>query len=146
MSRGSLHVTDTCRPATELFQLIGDKWTMFVVLQLRDGSLRFSEIRRAIPNISQRMLTLSLRNLERDGLVKRTVTPSVPPRVDYELTTLGRSFCERVAVVGMWAFENRDAVNAARDVFDARPPASPAASPATPAADFPAVAASYPAD
>ncbi len=121
MSRGSLHVTDNCRPATELFQLIGDKWTMFVVLQLRPGSLRFSEIRRAIPNISQRMLTLSLRNLERDGLVKRTVTPSVPPRVDYELTPLGASFCESVAVVGKWAFKNREAVDAARAAFDGRP-------------------------
>lgn len=126
MSRGSLHVTDNCRPATELFQLIGDKWTMFVVLQLRAGSLRFSEIRRAIPNISQRMLTLSLRSLERDGLITRTVTASVPPRVDYALTPLGASFCEAVGIVGQWAFENRDAVNAARTVFDTKPEAVPA--------------------
>lgn len=126
MSRGSLHVTDNCRPATELFQLIGDKWTMFVVLQLRSGSLRFSEIRRAIPNISQRMLTLSLRSLERDGLVTRTVTASVPPRVDYALTPLGASFCEAVGIVGQWAFANRDAVNAARLAYDSKPEAVPA--------------------
>lgn len=120
MSRGTLHVTENCRPATEVFQLVGDKWTMLVVLQLWEGSRRFSELRRDLPNISQRMLTLSLRSLERDGIISRTVTPSVPPRVDYELTTLGRSFSDAVRVLGQWAFDNQKAVDAARTTFDGR--------------------------
>jgi DNA-binding HxlR family transcriptional regulator len=147
MSRGTLHVTGNCLPATELFQLIGDKWTMIVVVSLGEGPMRFSELRRAIPGVSQRMLTLTLRNLERDGFISRKVTPSVPPRVDYELTPLGAEFAQRLLPVGMWAFENRPAVEAARAAFDsqsgdaqsgaarAEPAAiSPAASPAGQAA------------
>jgi len=135
MIHGSLHVTApgaqpaplldhssaNCRPANELFQLIGDKWTMLVVVNLRDGPRRFSELRRAIPKVSQRMLTLTLRNLERDGLVLRTVTPTVPPRVDYELTPLGASFYERIEPLGLWAYENSASVESARMAFDARP-------------------------
>ena len=121
MSHGTLIDTDSCIPATELFQLVGDKWTLIVVMSLREGSQRFSGLRRAIPGISQRMLTLTLRTLERDGLVSRKVTPTVPPRVDYELTTLGQAFCERLMPVGMWAFENRPAIEAARAAFDAQP-------------------------
>lgn len=120
MSRGTLYVTEQCRPATEMFQLIGDKWTIHVVMLLLGRSRRFSELRRDLPGISQRMLTLSLRSLERDGLIKRTVTPTVPPRVDYELTPLGHSFGERVSLLGQWAFENKAAVDAARTTFDSR--------------------------
>lgn len=120
MSRGTLHVTGNCLPATELFKLIGDKWTMIVVMTLREGPMRFSEMRRAIPEVSQRMLTLTLRTLERDGLLSRKVTASVPPRVDYQLSALGREFCERLMPIGMWAFENRPAIEAARAVFDAQ--------------------------
>lgn len=120
MSRGTLHVTEQCRPATEMFQLIGDKWTIHVIMLLSGGSRRFSELRRDLPSISQRMLTLSLRSLERDGLIKRTVTPTVPPRVDYELTPLGHSFGERVSLLGQWAFDNKAAVDAARTTFDSR--------------------------
>lgn len=120
MSRGTLHVTESCLPATELFQLIGDKWTMIVVMCLRERSQRFSELRRAIPGVSQRMLTLTLRTLERDGLILRTVTPSVQPRVDYELTVMGAAFCERLLPVGMWAFENQPGIEAARVAFDGR--------------------------
>lgn len=120
MSRGTLYVTEQCRPATEMFQLVGDKWTIHVVMLLLGRSRRFSELRRDLPGISQRMLTLSLRSLERDGLIKRTVTPTVPPRVDYELTSLGHSFGERVSLLGQWAFENKAAVDAARTTFDSR--------------------------
>jgi DNA-binding HxlR family transcriptional regulator len=120
MSHGSLHVTGNCLPATELFQLIGDKWTMVVVVSLSDGPMRFSELRRKIPGVSQRMLTLSLRTLERDGLISRTVTPTVPARVDYELTPLARQFCDRILSLGMWAFENRPHIESARAAFDAR--------------------------
>src|SRR5918997_5849822 len=80
-----------CRTISDLLSRIGDKWSVLVVTTLGDGSRRFNELRREIPSVSQRMLTLTLRNLERDGLVSRAVTPSIPPRVDYELTALGRS-------------------------------------------------------
>jgi DNA-binding HxlR family transcriptional regulator len=79
---------DLCPIRTVLAQ-IGDKWSLLIILMLRDGEFRFCAIQRAIPDISQRMLTQTLRKLERDGLVRRTVTPSIPPRVDYAITELG---------------------------------------------------------
>src|SRR5579872_6324407 len=88
---GSLHVPEDCRAVSEVLSRVGDKWTVLVVTTLGDGPKRFNEIRRALGSISQRMLTLTLRGLERDGLVTRTVFPTVPPRVDYDLTRLGRS-------------------------------------------------------
>jgi len=103
-----------------MFQLIGDKWTMMVVMQLWEGSRRFSELRRDLRGISQRMLTLTLRHLERDGLIQRTVTPSVPPRVDYALTQMGLAFGQAALPIGQWAFENQAAVEAARATFDRR--------------------------
>jgi DNA-binding HxlR family transcriptional regulator len=105
---------------SEILQRIGDKWSVLVVMTLSDGPKRFSELRRALHGISQRMLTLTLRGLERDGLVSRTVTPSIPPRVDYELTSLGRSLQQPVVALGQWALANRTAVEAARAAFDAR--------------------------
>ena len=119
MSRGTPHVTASCRPATEIIQRIGDKWTVLVVMTLRDGSQRFSEIRREIPAVSQRMLTHTLRNLERDGLVRRTVTPSSPPRVDYELTELGQSLEKCLVILGRWAIDNQSAIESARTSYDA---------------------------
>src|SRR3982751_1485048 len=92
-----------CRTISTLLSRIGDKWTVLVVQTLGSGSRRFNELRREIPSVSQRMLTLTLRNLERDGLVKRTVTPTIPPRVDYELTALGRDLLIPVAALGEWA-------------------------------------------
>src|SRR3954452_21387330 len=86
-----------CRTISTLLSRIGDKWTVLVVSTLGEGSKRFNELRREIPSVSQRMLTLTLRNLERDGLVNRTVTPSIPPRVDYELTSLGARCKSRFA-------------------------------------------------
>jgi DNA-binding HxlR family transcriptional regulator len=99
---------------------IGDKWTVYVVRLLSDGSMRFNEIKRAIPAISQRMLTLTLRGLERDGLVTRTIYPTIPPRVDYELTELGRTLIETLAALGNWAVSNRARVEKARATFDAK--------------------------
>jgi DNA-binding HxlR family transcriptional regulator len=99
---------------------IGDKWTVYVVRLLSDGSMRFNEIKRAIPAISQRMLTLTLRGLERDGLVTRTIHPTIPPRVDYELTDLGRTLIETLGALGNWAVANRASVEKARASFDAR--------------------------
>jgi DNA-binding HxlR family transcriptional regulator len=119
---GSLHVTEQterCRSVSEIFGRIGEKWSMRVVVTLAGGPRRFSELRRAIPSISQRMLTLTLRNLERDGLVSRTVTPTIPPRVDYELTDLGRSLHAPVEALGQWAIQNLARIEAARTAFDA---------------------------
>lgn len=108
----------TCRSVNEVLSRIGDKWSVLVVQCLSQGSLRFSELRRAIPTISQRMLTLTLRGLERDGLVSRTVTPSIPPRVDYELTKLGHSLRGPVCALSAWAIENIDAIREAQTGFD----------------------------
>ena len=108
-----------CRTISTLLSRIGDKWTVLVVSTLGEGSRRFNELRREIPSVSQRMLTLTLRSLERDGLVTRTVFPTVPPRVDYELTRLGRSLLEPVNGLGLWARQNQPAIRQAREKFDA---------------------------
>jgi DNA-binding HxlR family transcriptional regulator len=108
-----------CRTISTLLSRIGDKWTVLVVSTLGEGSRRFNELRREIPSISQRMLTLTLRNLERDGLVSRTVTPSIPPRVDYELTELGCSLLKPVNALEQWALANVEQIHAAQARFDA---------------------------
>ena len=116
---GTLHVPEDCRAVSEVLSRVGDKWTVLVVSELGHGPKRFNEIRRALGSISQRMLTLTLRGLERDGLVTRTVFPIIPPRVDYELTKLGRSLLEPVSSIGLWARQNRAAIAEARQRFDA---------------------------
>src|SRR5471030_2709880 len=115
---GTLHVPEDCRAVSEVLSRVGDKWTVLVVSTLGDGPKRFNELRRALGSISQRMLTLTLRGLERDGLVTRTVFATVPPRVDYELTKLGRSLLEPVRALGLWARKNRPAIQGARLRFD----------------------------
>src|SRR6476469_4141702 len=107
---GNLHVPEDCRAISELLARVGDKWTVLVVTTLGDGPKRFNELRRALGSISQRMLTLTLRALERDGLVTRTVYPTVPPRVDYELTRLGHSLLEPVSSLSLGARQNRSAI------------------------------------
>src|SRR5205807_9954792 len=99
---------------------VGDKWSVFVIMMLGDGPKRFNEIKRMIAGISQRMLTLTLRGLERDGLVTRTVFPTIPPRVDYELTDLGRGLSKPVEALGRWAIEHQPEIQHARTKFDAR--------------------------
>ena len=108
-----------CRTISGLLQRIGDKWTVLVVTTLANGSRRFNELRREIPTVSQRMLTLTLRNLERDGLVNRTVTPSIPPRVDYELTELGRSLVGPLHAIELWALDHVEDIHGAQARFDA---------------------------
>ncbi|HET7817547.1 MAG TPA: helix-turn-helix domain-containing protein [Sphingomicrobium sp.] len=108
-----------CRTISSLLQRIGDKWTVLVVQTLGEGPRRFNQLRREIPSVSQRMLTLTLRNLERDGLVSRTVTPSIPPRVDYELTELGQSLREPISALAGWALDNVGAIHRAQARFDA---------------------------
>src|SRR5690625_3052759 len=124
-TRRNMHVTNahasdsgSCIAAREVLNLVGDKWSVLVVRLLGEGSMRFSELRRSIEGISQRMLTLTLRGLERDGLVTRTVTPTTPPRVDYALTTLGETLLEPVKALAQWAERNRTSIQAARDQFD----------------------------
>jgi DNA-binding HxlR family transcriptional regulator len=108
-----------CRTISTLLSRIGDKWTVLVVTTLGEGPRRFNELRREIPSVSQRMLTLTLRNLERDGIVSRTVTPSIPPRVDYELTDLGKSLQKPIAELARWALDNVEAIHQAQASFDA---------------------------
>ncbi len=113
-------VAQACPRVTAVLSRIGDKWTVMVVILLREGPLRFSELRRQIGGISQRMLTATLRGLERDGFVTRTVYPTTPPSVDYELTLLGHSLREPVEALGDWAIAHLDVIDGARREFDDR--------------------------
>jgi DNA-binding HxlR family transcriptional regulator len=119
MSPKHIRVHDErCVATRDVLKLVGDKWSVLIVAMLGDGPRRFSELRRAIEGISQRMLTLTLRGLERDGLVTRTVFPTIPPRVDYELTKLGLTLLEPIGALAQWAQDNRAAITAARERFD----------------------------
>ncbi len=118
MKPGNTHDTDNCRAVADVMARIGDKWTVYIVRLLADGPMRFSEMRRAVSAISQRILSLTLRGLERDGLVTRTVTPSIPPRVDYELTPKGLTLIGPLQAVGAWAIANRDYVESSRVKYD----------------------------
>ena len=116
---GNLHVPEDCRAVSDVLDRVGDKWSVLVVVMLGDGPKRFNELRRSIASISQRMLTLTLRGLERDGLVTRTMFPTIPPRVDYALTELGRSLLQPVGALGNWARQNHARIVQARIRFDA---------------------------
>ena len=118
MKPGINHETTQCRAVADVLARVGDKWTVYIVGILSNGPMRFSEIRRAVSAISQRMLSLTLRGLERDGLVTRTVTPTIPPRVDYELTATGLTLIEPLKLLGSWALENRNYVEDSRTKFD----------------------------
>ncbi|MBX9429152.1 winged helix-turn-helix transcriptional regulator [Ralstonia nicotianae] len=108
---------ESCRLVLEILSRIGDKWTVMVIGTLADGPMRFNAILRAISGISHRMLTLTLRSLEQDGLVKRTAYATIPPKVEYELTELGLSLIEPLRALGDWAVRNRPAIAAARAHF-----------------------------
>ena len=114
------HESSDCRAVNSILARVGDKWSVFVIMVLSNGPRRFNEIKRMVGGISQRMLTLTLRGLERDGLLTRTVFPTIPPRVDYELTDLGRALSKPVEALGRWAFENQGEIKAARERFDGR--------------------------
>ena len=113
-------LTDECQSVSEVLARVGDKWTVLVVSLLGGGPMRFSELRRAVDGISQKMLTTTLRLLERDGFCTRKVFPTVPPRVEYELTALGRDLLVPVKALADWAIANRERLDAARRRFDAR--------------------------
>ena len=118
LAEGPCLQTAGCKNVAPVLNRVGDKWSMLIVMILSGGPKRFSELKRAIDGISQRMLTLSLRGLERDGLLTRTVTPTIPPRVDYELTELGISLRQPVKALGDWAIEHIDCIRAAQARFD----------------------------
>lgn len=120
MSPAHIHLPGDCRRVGEVLSRIGDKWSVLVITRLQEGPVRFNELRREIGGISQRMLTLTLRALERDGLVTRTVYATIPPRVDYELTALGRDLLETVSELADWALRNQQSIEAARQVYDGR--------------------------
>ncbi len=113
---------NACLVVREVFDRIGDKWSLLVIVTLREGPVRFNEIKRQIEGISQRMLTLTLRGLERDGLLTRTIYPTIPPRVDYELTPLGQSLIAPVAALAEWAQINFSEIENARQRFDKKSP------------------------
>lgn len=114
-----MHVSGRCKRVAPVLARIGDKWAVLVVETLADGPVRFNALKREIGVISQRMLTFTLRGLERDGLVTRTVYPAVPPRVEYALTPLGQSLLEPIGHLARWAHEHADEMAAARLAFDA---------------------------
>ena len=114
------HNQTDCRGVASILARVGDKWSVFVIMMLIDGPMRFNELKRTINGISQRMLTLTLRGLERDGLVTRTVFPTIPPRVDYELTELGHGLAKPVKALGQWVFEHQPEIQGARAKFDGK--------------------------
>jgi len=110
-----------CETTREILDRIGDKWSLYITATLRSGPRRFNQLRREIEGISQRMLTLTLRGLERDGLVTRTMFPTIPPRVDYELTELGETLLEPVMALVAWAEKNKPAIAESQKRFDEAP-------------------------
>ena len=111
----------TCR-AREVLQRVGDKWSVLVIDLLGQGTMRFSELRRAIDGITARMLTVTLRGLERDGIVTRTIHPVIPPRVEYALTPMGRTLLDTIGQLVGWADSHLPEIEAARAAYDARHP------------------------
>jgi len=128
-----------CQSVSEVLGRVGDKWTVLIVSLLGTGPKRFSDLRRSVDGISQKMLTTTLRNLERDGFCTRTVYPTIPPRVDYELTRLGRDLLLPVKALGDWAVANRERIGAARRQFDERNKAEARKIAATPPKRAPAL-------
>jgi DNA-binding HxlR family transcriptional regulator len=112
------HASADCRAVSSVLGRVGDKWSVLIIVLLGDGTKRFNEIKRLVGGISQRMLTLTLRGLERDGLVTRTIYPTIPPRVDYELTEAGRSLWDAVQPLAQWAQAHVLDIHQAQHRFD----------------------------
>jgi DNA-binding HxlR family transcriptional regulator len=112
--------SEDCRKVSKVLARVGDKWSMLIIVLLRDGARRFNEMRRTVDGISQQMLTRTLRGLERDGMVTRTMIPASPPQVEYALTDLGRSLSQPVLALGTWVQEHLAQIDAARNRFDRR--------------------------
>jgi len=111
-----------CGQISEILGRIGDKWTVLIIMVLHGRPHRFNEIKRAVGGISQQMLTRTLKNLERDGMITRTVHPTVPPKVEYALADLGRSLATPVVAMGAWASANLPTINQQRALYDASQP------------------------
>jgi DNA-binding HxlR family transcriptional regulator len=105
-------------PTRAVLDRIADKWSVLIIQRLSEGTLRFAQLRRAVDGISQKVLTNTLRGLERDGIVTRRIYASVPPRVEYSLTDLGRSLCSLVSGICNWAEDNIEQIQAARAIYD----------------------------
>ncbi len=119
MRLGNLDIPrDTCQLVGDILGHVGDKWSVLIIVLLRERDMRYSELEREIGTISKKMLTTTLRNLERDGFLSRTVTPTIPPRVDYALTDLGREIMEPLDVLARWALDNNQRIVAARQDYD----------------------------
>jgi DNA-binding HxlR family transcriptional regulator len=116
VSKDDVH--ENCRALGQALDCVGDKWTVMVVGILSYSPMRFNALMRTIGGVSHRMLTLTLRSLERDGLLTRTAFPTIPPKVEYALTELGRSLIEPLQVLKGWAVENQAAIEVARSEFD----------------------------
>lgn len=112
----------SCR-AREVLQRVGDKWSVYVIDLLGQGTMRFTELHRGVNGITARMLTVTLRGLERDGIVTRTIHPVIPPRVEYALTPMGRTLLDTIGELVTWADSHLDEIDAARAAYDARHPA-----------------------
>jgi DNA-binding HxlR family transcriptional regulator len=115
------NVFDSHRPTRQVLDCIADKWTVLIIRRLSNGTLRFAQLRRAVDGISQKVLTNTLRSLERDGIVTRRIYASVPPKVEYSLTSLGRSLCGLVEGICGWAEANIQQVQQAREMYDRTP-------------------------
>ena len=118
MSPSHKHVPSECPAVREVLNRVGDKWSVLVIVLLGDGPKRFSELRRTIEGVSQRMLTLTLKGLQRDGMISRTVYPTIPPRVEYRLTALGRTLLQPIQGLAKWAGQNRLKIHQAREQYD----------------------------
>jgi DNA-binding HxlR family transcriptional regulator len=129
-------VHSNCRRVADLLARVGDKWTILLLMAIGDRRMRFGELHRAINGISQRMLTVTLRNLEHDGILIRTAYPTIPPRVEYELSDRGRSLKLALAPIGKWVMENQIDIEAARDRIREQIPGDITVAPADPAASL----------
>ena len=118
MQPGHSEDTETCQRISQLLSRVGDKWVMLVIRMLGGGPQRFNALRREIGDISQKMLATTLKNLERDGFVSRTVTPTKPPQVEYALTALGRDLQRPVFALAQWTSDNAHRIEAARRAYD----------------------------
>lgn len=121
----NLHVPEDCRAVSDVLARVGDKWTVLVVGSLGPGPMRFNALRRTVGDISQKMLSTTLRSLERDGFVTRTVTPTNPPQVEYALTDLGCGLLKPVQALAEWTLANAERIEAARRAYAARTEAAP---------------------
>ena len=124
MTHSAYDILNPKCPTQEVLDRIAGKWTMVVILALGDGPLRYAELRRRVKGVTKKMLTQTLRELERDGLVDRRVFDTVPVQTEYELSALGRSLADAVAVIRDWAYGNVEDITGARARYDAREAAS----------------------